>query len=309
MKTLKTITVAAAALLTLSGCEKEIEFNGRYSGEKLVLYACANPDTVLTADLFKSAFFLGYDDGNFYQNMDGATVSATLDGVTYPMLYDAESEKFVSSLRPRTGDRIGIRASMEGFATASAEVNVPSRPFFKLTSCTYSEADYELHFRVVLRDNPGRGDYYRIRIVHREGEYLSEMSTLSKDVLFLSIGEEALIDRVEGEMEVLLEGCIDDGMFEGDSCSFDIWTYAYPQGFYYGESGDDDGVVDPTGYGVQIDRVSESLYRYTKSLEAWYRSDDGFGSVFGEPVCISNNIKGGLGCFGALSPSVVMWEE
>ena len=63
--------LAAAAFIS---CEEEIPFNGKYSGEKLVLFSTVNPDSGrIAVSVSSSRFFL-----DKYQNYQGRMVSGAI---------------------------------------------------------------------------------------------------------------------------------------------------------------------------------------------------------------------------------------
>ena len=77
--------LAAAAFIS---CEEEIPFNGKYSGEKLVLFSTVNPDSGrIAVSVSSSRFFLDKDQNYQGRMVSGAivTVRHAARAVTVPL--------------------------------------------------------------------------------------------------------------------------------------------------------------------------------------------------------------------------------
>ena len=108
---------------------------------------------------------------------------------------------------------------------------------------------------------------------------------------------------------------IDEGMLGSGERILDFWVEDFQRSssLIYGEDGSGDGasaespssgeeefISNLGSLSITVTGYSEDLYRYIKSLEA-YSEFGGFNEIFGEPVCIHNNIENGIGCFGAIA--------
>lgn len=317
------IYILAAAALLLCSCEKEIRFIGQYDGAKLVLYACANPDTTLSVELHRSKFILDSSRVSIYDPIRGATVTGRAGGreITFRQ-EDSERGMYVSDYVPSVSESIELFAHYDGFNDVSATTSVPKPADFSIDSYSIRAIDvtengwgrYRINVRVTLRDDPSERNFYRIAILRKWYGGWESDTPLSNDVIFRNnAGDiEALAGYIEGDTEVYLEGIIDDSAFGGKARQFEIWIddwlvadeILYSSGNGSGDEAMSEELFDPTRYAVEIDTASEEMYKYSKSVAAYNGFDD-FGGIFGELVSIHNNVIGGIGCFGALTPHII----
>lgn len=306
-------------LLSVS-CEEVIEFNGDYSGEKMVLYSCVNPDAgSVMVSLSRSKFFLSREEGYLDRPLSGADVKMTVGGKQLVLKESPDRRGlYIADADVREGDAVSVEASCAGLASVSSETVVPKSADFEILS-TYSKIVernayvqiVEKHFRVRLKDDPSKRDFYRFYIVHRdeEGEMESE-TALTSDVIFRKTSDMDLIEgALDGETCWRVEGIWDDSIFSGEDLILDFWAedvmFNGDEMYMYGSRDVSDVNYHSyySDWGIGIDTVSEDVYKYESSLEDYDSTMGGLASVFGEPVCIHSNISGGIGCFGAISPS------
>lgn len=303
------LIIAAISLVSLlCSCTKEIKFNGDYDGEKLVLYSFANPDTRLTARVYKSQFFLAKDYRYDYELIDNVELTVEVNG-DRQYSFVREGKSYVSEYVPQEGDHIKVTASHKGFKTVYGETDVPKRPEFgigsyKVTPAPSQGGSTRLEFDLTIQDPEGEENYYRLNAWQyqqrfewdedEEAEFLwYNQNIYSNDAIFNSAQLGSYIDRIDGS-DSMVPDFFDDGAFDGSSHCFRIWMNLYL------EEGKSEGDIRPEDFKVAVDAVSESYYRYSLSREAAYNMD-GIAEVFGEPVSIYNNIVNGIGCVGAVS--------
>lgn len=310
-------------MLLLCSCEKEIRFTGRYEGEKLVLYAIANPDTLLCVDLHRSKFILDSSSVSVLDPLRGATVTGRAGG--REIVFHQENTKsglYVSDYSPSVSETIELYASYGGFEDVRARTVVPKPADFSIDSYSLKpiETDktarvhYRICFSVTLRDNPDERNFYRISILRKQvGGWMAEVPHSNDDIFQgYRSGIDAIVDYFEGKTDVSLSGIIDDRAFDGRNCQFEIWIEDYLVTEESPLSGGSDGngldpltaSFDPSRYAVEIDTASEDLFMYSQSVASYNRYED-FNGLFGEPVSIFNNVTGGIGCFGALTPCII----
>ena len=317
--------ILVAALLICS-CTKEIRFVGQYDGEKIVLYACANPDTTLSVDLAMSKFILDDSDLSIYALVTGGKVWGSAGGKNIEFREDLENRgNYVSDYMPVEGETIELHASLPEFPDVAANTTVPRRPDFSVDSYSVQVLDQNEDFKhvkvtmkITINDVPSVRNCYRLNLFgYTElpdgmGQRLFEPALLSSDVIFREVGADvdAIIGYVDGEDYVWIEDMFDDSLFDGESYQFEVWFEDYLGEVIYtqDENGEWISIVngdefDPSVYFVELDTVSEELFKYSNSVAGFNMLGD-FQGLFGEPVSIFNNVNGGIGCFGALSPSV-----
>lgn len=304
------------AAFMMCSCMKELDFKGEYLGEKLVLYSVAVPGEPLTAQLTKSHFFLSRNDDDIYGTVPGAKLAVVVNGemtygfrevtTTYVDFFGYEYDKieYVSDYVPAEGDRFKVMASLQGFQDVEGESVVPEAPEFKIESASsrtveksgYGWTEIEMKYRVRIDDPAASSDWYRLEVFTVTDTSYYSHTLFSKDIIFYGNGSGELLDAIEMDDESFVPSCFSDEAFNGTEYGLDFWFRLY----YYEEKDADIPDIDPTHYELKLTAVSEDLYLYQKSVDA-YDSYSGLGQFFSEPVSIHNNVKGGIGCVGAMS--------
>lgn len=313
---MKKILILLLTILVCS-CEEEIEFKGDYEGEKLVLYSCANPDTVLSAYVYKSVFFMSQERFDGVKAIRGARVTALVNGKdTYSFREEStdSSIRYVSEYIPRPGDHILVSAEYDGFKPVHGETDVPQPPEFCLGPYSLNRVETwisscQIKLDVAINDPGQEENYYRMTAAQTlpESEEWRWMSIFSDDVIFFNTDiEDLLFENTDSES--VIPDYFDDGAFNGQTHSFSIKVLAsLGLTYIYDEDGN---IIDhhrqsledlkAGDFKIRVENLSESLYRYSKSLDAAFGVDD-IASLFGEQVSIHNNIVNGIGCVGAVS--------
>lgn len=327
MKRIFSAAIAAASVILLSSCKEIIDFNGKYDGEKLVLFSCVNPDaSQLTVSLSKSRFFLDDSQDPNPFDLRGGTVTMTMDGKTVTLVENPDKAgTFYTDIVPAVGGRVVLNASAPGLAPVTCEAVVPERvkcEVVHVDTKVLAESDWKVtvehHVRITIHDDGSRRDYYRFSAVRKEtssdAAVYTSASLMTNDVAFVSPdGMSSAVGIIDSEEKAgNIDGVYDDSFFNGRDYTFEVWfedsVWKYDQ--YYGGHSDepvDYDINDLSGWGIEVDALSEDLYRYLRSREDYIKSDEGLISFFVEPVGIHNNIKGGIGCFGAISPALTMF--
>ncbi|MGN1215897.1 MAG: DUF4249 family protein [Candidatus Cryptobacteroides sp.] len=315
--------IASAAAVS---CEEEIEFNGKYSGEKLVVFSTVNPDSArIAVTVGGSKFFLAKDDGYDRRRLSGASVTVqTRDRTMQLTEVDGNPGMYAGWLEVREGEEVSVSASYGGFPVVRSRTEVPCRPDFEIVS-RYSKVleqqeafrTVARHFKIKVKDHPERKEYYQFRIYSTD-EYgvVSDCRTLTSDVAFLD--SDNIEDMLEGNNEISVERMVvDEGMLGSGDRIIDFWVEDYQVAsslIYTGDNppggnevipeaigGDEEEFISNLGtLSISVSSYSEDLYKYVKSLEAYWNMN-GLSEVFGEPVCIHNNIVDGIGCFGGIA--------
>ena len=338
-RVLSTIIAVLPALALFCSCEKEIEFKGDFDGEKLVLYTTANTESEMYAILSHSRFIIGSrPQGTGDDSVSGADVTAEINGRTIKMTDDG-SGVYLSGYTPEPGDVITVKANKKGYAPVSATTVVPQKAAFSVdnveisvdneyATMSYSVKIWKVKFRFTINDPAGEQNYYRIRTFYRNGEYINEGYALTKDILYYNTsGLEGEIDAIEnainGDTEIYIPEYLDDSVIDGQIHTTEAWftvCHSVEADDYWDRKEDGEGEdvepeipeVEPLGpedVWIEIDAISPDLYKYCVSLDMYRSTQSGLGSFFGEAVSIHNNVAGGIGCVGSVTPGIIFLHE
>lgn len=316
------IAAAALALSAMCSCEKEIRYTGGYDGEKMVLYACANPESPLAVEIYKSKFILDPSDRSCSSLWSGAKVSGEAGGRTIAFRESEDTPgMYLTDFVPVPGETVTLKASLYGVPDVSASATIPGKADYEIVSWSVepdTEYRHKVNVRVRLKDPAGEHNMYRINAYtaafEHEGWY--ECSAYTRDIHFRDAGSTISIveDILGGDTEITFRNAIlDDSTFDGETLTIDLWFYAqtfYDPGLYYGEDGQaetEPAEFDPSKCAIGIDCLSEDLYLYSRTLGVY--NDSVLTEIFGEPVSIHSNVRGGIGCFGAIAPSIKRLED
>lgn len=321
-----------AAIALLCSCEKEIPFKGDFDGEKLVLYTTANTEGEMYAILEHSRFIIGKrPQGTQDEFISGAEVTATVNGRKIRMSEEGEGV-YTSGYTPQPGDSITITASKAGYSPVTASTVVPEPASFSVDKVEislenehqgeyYAFKSWKVKFRFTINDPAGEENFYRIHAFFRNEEYVNHAYMSTKDILYFNTsGIEGEIETIEnainGDTETVVPEFLDDAMINGESHTTEAWfTVSRYVSHYAGDDESDTPVipeVEPLGpedVWFEVDAVSADLYKYCVSLDLYQGSQSGLGSFFGEAVSIHNNVSGGIGCVGAITPKIVYLSD
>lgn len=168
--------------MMLSSCVNDIPYDAEIGAPKLVLNAMlrANGEQ-LTATVGRTAHFLDTEEP---QRLIDATVTATINGEDFPLVYDDASESYLSYYGLNAGDEVTLTAVHAlGTATATervveptpiAIVNTTMLPFTPpgdpLSAALLNDVDSALLVSLYINDPAEEANYYRLSI-HYEGNY------------------------------------------------------------------------------------------------------------------------------------------
>ena len=174
------IIVLASTMLT--SCVNDIPYDAEIGAPKLVLNAMlrANGEQ-LTATVGRTAHFLDTEEP---QRLSDATVTATINGEDFPLVYDEASESYLSYYGLNAGDEVTLTATHAlGTVSATERVKYPTPiavanatmlpftpPGDPLSAAFLNEVDSALLVSIYIDDPAEEANYYRLSI-HYEGSY------------------------------------------------------------------------------------------------------------------------------------------
>lgn len=316
------------ALLLLAGaffcsCEKDIEFIGQFDGEKMVMFSCASAGKPMEVILSKSTFILSTDETDPALAVKDARLTGRAGGRTIEFTTDPEFPgRYFSTYEPAEGETVELSASCPGFTSVSGVATVPAKPSFSIDNAEIVAVDDAYHrakLRVTIHDAAGIHNCYRLKLAReivfdydgRQDIVTDFLYPVSRDPIFVDSQDEVgmFAGAVEGD-DPYVPDYFDDGFIDGQDYSFEMSFeyYDYDDIYYYvwDEERQDDSsdAVMSSRFFLELSNVSDDLYRYALSLEAYNGFASEIMSLFGEAVCVHSNIDGGIGCFGAMNSAI-----
>lgn len=311
---------AAAAIMPLASCEKEIRFTGKQQETSIVMLSLVEPEQEMSVVVRQSAFILDKDgDNTIRTGLPGAKVKAYIGDSGEPVSFvysgtDEYNGKFICGYAPKSGDRIRIEAEADGFRSVSAETAVPEEAKFEVVSIRQEPGEYDglgtVYMKIRIDDPAGEKNFYRLSLMHNywynpifwnpdgtedvpgEEEILeigsNNLTYFSYDPVFTKKNGSGIFN-MEKDQEI--RNYFTDSMFDGESYTFEVYFTLYN----YGSS-------ETISFDAVLETMSKEYYEYMASLEAYCEFDD--FAIFSEPVQVFCNVRNGLGYFGAKTASV-----
>ena len=106
MKSIKIVLSILAGIFIFVSCEKDIEFNGEITAPLLVINSYITPDSVVSAHVSESRFFL--KDSITYKNINTADVAVWVNGVLKEKMTLVEKGMYRGTYKPVIGETIKI---------------------------------------------------------------------------------------------------------------------------------------------------------------------------------------------------------
>ncbi len=309
-----------AILFTTFACEKEIEFNGEIQDKKVVVNSFAVADSILTAEIFYSKFFLdnkiGFDtiknaevllyvNGNYKTDLTFQQVDRKAED--YMGGYTYIKGLYLSNYRPQPGDSLELRIQVDGFDEITAQTFVPKRADFdqndikvRVDTTSAYESSYmnennelvsyfsyslQVYYSIKFKDEIDEKNFYRIILRNSYGstEWLE-----SDDPIFNQTGEEGIFDLIDGSSYNYFA----DETFNGETRTITFNSYSWSDSW-----GNND-----TNKFLDVQQMSKEAYLYMKTAKSAELNE---GNIFSEPVLTFSNVKGGIGIFAAITKSAV----
>ena len=169
------------SLFLLTSCEEEIPYNGPDEDGLMVVSCIATAGEPLNVAVTRSVFFLEPipEDGIDIALAD-ASVTATVDGIATPLVFNAETSHFVGEKPVEAGSTIVVSATHPRYGTSTATVAVPSavpvavttdaQPYRQPTMEEIANMDIHVYARtdsvwnVTLHVGDHSSNYYRLTI-------------------------------------------------------------------------------------------------------------------------------------------------
>jgi hypothetical protein len=261
-------------LLSVTGCEKYIDFDDEIKKPKIVVNAKINSDSIFQVHLSKSlsvidnAELTPITDGNIdiYDNNDQfiETLIHQTDGY------------YRGSFIPSANSTYHIKVSAPSYDPVSSTTFIPpSVPIVQVDTSSFTNEDgnRNLRLKITIQDDGSSKNYYQLQVGYAQefsGIVYSYPEYFGSSDLSLDLGQQTT-DLAS----------FTDELFNGSQKSIEIFFYDNRE--YY------DYLL------ITLTSASKDVYLYDRTTQAFGQTQ---GNPFAEPVQVYNNILGGFGIFG-----------
>jgi hypothetical protein len=276
---MRKIFILSCLVLFLS-CTKEAKVKLPETKSLPVMYSYICPsDTILRLKLMYSSPLYAINRIDVLAAVPDGDVKISSAQGTAQLVFNQTTEYYelktsVYPIVPGQFYKITVTTINGDVATAETEVPITTVPINTITVETIPE-NYQTSDRIKISftDEPGRTNYYRLTALH-SSVYNSQTDTLSYDTYINELYSDINNDGANATLV----------------------------GRFY--QGSDSTNYSTEYYDVFLYNCSPSYYNFHKSLRN-YSGDN----PFSEPTLIYSNVKGGFGCFGAYTRSMLRYKK
>ena len=276
---------AIGLVMLLAACSKHMDIKMPYEGDKIVVNTLIQPDSVVYIRVTRSIPSDVFDDSG-YKDIPGATVTLTADGVPVAPLEIQEIKGlswYVSPQKAVRGKQYAVSVTASGLQSVTATDTLPFAPVIKNAAAQRNSNRVQF----TLKDCPGTGDYYRIRI------YVSDTSgehgvfrPFRLDPAF----NNNLVDFfTKSNYNSLV---MSDERFDGKEVNFVLQTA--------------DPINSYSRVTVEVSALTYSTWKYFSTVIA--QKGDGGNVIIGSPVRVFTNVSNGYGIVGGINTRKLVFK-
>lgn len=334
----------ALAAMTLIACEKEIEVDIESSEPMVVVRSLNEAGHPVSMHLTYSrpifTTFYVPAGSPYFEEIDNATVSLTVNGMNMGTA-TRDGGTYSFGYVPTEGDQLDLRVSVPGEDPITASTTVPGRPTVKDVEVKYVESpgnEYDYYYYndvdiwFTLVDKVATADFYSIRIYEDDTIYYTYYDSLGNvdrydtvlpynyygegnirdfecidyQVIDANMGIDGIFEMEPGE-EVSFYGStlyFTDGNINGTEHPIKLSSVFYEKPEYHRHDNEYDSDREVKVWArIEVTAYSRDMYLYERTIDN-YQSDE-LLDLFGEPMQIHSNIKGGIGVFGVCAKKVI----
>ncbi len=311
-------------IMAMASCEKEIKFKGKETEPLIVVNSLIKTDSIISARITKSKFFLS--EKYHYEYVKNADVTLYVNNEFKESLTHQINGKYISTTKANPLDTIKLKVQVNGYKDIYSQTVVPEdveillcdtvhkdikhiynlyydRETGQLTNDTvFHSIEGKLQFTLKIKDNPKENNYYRLTLI-KDANYEDEEYSYTFNFPFALEGLEHQIDDDLFNAfydEEQSQHLFTDNMLNGKEItlgfSIEFAILNLLPGFEE-EFPDFQTVADK--YTINLQSINRDMYLYLKTIEVAPEND--IFDAFIEPVQIYNNIENGIGILGAYS--------
>lgn len=286
---LNSCTLVFIIWFLVEACQKQVNIDLPYEGNKLVVNCLFFQDSIFAARVTSSSeikYILDYtipnssqvtlyEDGIYKENMEVKTINFK----TY----------FVSKTLAKNGKTYTLKASAPGFEPIEGVDITPDAPVFSAYNYVSNKNGINSNSKIniTIKDIPGANDYYLLRLYAAD----TNKSTIGTRYTISAYSQYYFqLDQVTNSSALSLFGdnfdniaIFSDEIFNGKEITLQATVSDYSDKDYIA---------------IELVHLTKDSYRYIKSVNDQSNID---GNPFAEPVTIYSNIKNGYGIVGGQS--------
>ena len=317
MKSVKIYLSLIISLVLFASCEKDVEFKGTMTKSVLVVNSFVSPDSVVSANVSESKFFL--EEESTITGIENATVSVYVNDVFKEKMIHTDKGNYTGTYIPTIGEIIKLVVTVPNKTDVSCQDKVLTRPEIvsvdtAVTSSTGGylldyhtklnsndtqvydtigkSRNYDCEFKIKMKDKGNEKNYYRLAVVRNstfEGESGYEDPHITDNIDPQAYSSDPL--QTEDDSNPF---CVfSDDIINGKEYTLKFKLSQNVITFYNRPKETKQELI------IALQQISKDYYLYLRT-----RAVANEDNVFSEPVQIHCNIKNGLGVFGSYSSSV-----
>jgi len=343
MKSIKIFATIILCLFCLVSCQKDIVFNGDTTEPLVVVNSYITPDSVISAHISESRFFL--NDTTTFKEINNANVSVWVNGTFKEKMTYSENGIYLGIFKPSIGEIIKLIVKVPSKMDVSSEAIINPKPDIISLDTTdiwtderylinYSSYNtvggptvmtndtiaivngHQINYKLKFKDNGSENNYYRLVVITKE-TYVT-IDKMTKDTIteirnnynfnFTDVvsGNNTGNDplSIVGNSANNLYNVFSDELFNGKTYSLSFVTNEDVYTYKPEYLYGQETPVKQT-VNIYLQSISKDYYLYLKSRPVASAGTD----FFSEAVQIHNNIVGGIGILGSYTSGDVIKIE
>jgi len=330
MKLLKIFFCFALSLFIFASCQKNIEFNEEISKPMVVVHSFLSPDSVVSARVSLSRFFL--NDTASFKTVDNADVAVIVNGTLKEKMSLITKGQYRGTYKPTIGDIVKLVVKVPSMNEVSSQTSFCKPPVINSVDTTkmIQRSDFsingndtisltkifKINYTLKFTDDANEKNYYRLVVRRREhvfepiwGQLVEKVTDgyyfdFTDAIAGNNTSTNPITGTITGENTTSSNkyNVFSDELINGKTYSLTFSAiyllykrYSSNMNYLSG------GAAEKIEVFVSLQSITKDYYYYLKS-----RSASGGDSFFSEPVQISNNIVGGIGFLGSYTSSNVV---
>ncbi|MBV7532388.1 DUF4249 domain-containing protein [Chitinophaga sp. sic0106] len=283
MKKLVYFIYAFPLLLVWCACEKRVDIEIAYEGDKLVMNTFMQPDSLIYVRVTRSVPVSEYDETAFKEEAGAQVNIAASDGTVLPVTLQtiAGRRYFVSGMPAKPGLQYKVSAGSSGLQPVSAYDTLPAVPQVRDGSAQKSST----RIKFILRDYPGTGNYYRLRVFTVENSSAKSALLFRLDPAF----NNNLIDMIANGNSTSL--IMDDSRFDGRELTFVLQTQ--------------DPINQSDSLMVEVTTLTYNAWQYLRTVALQQGNS---GVIVSEPIRVFSNVGNGYGIVAGINTKRLVFK-